>query len=277
MNDWFIERDENRLSFGYAVNQRIYCESSSYQKIEVVETKAYGKMLIIDDFVMLTEADEFVYHEMISHVPIYFHKNPERVLIIGGGDGGTVREVAKYSCVKKITLCEIDSMVVEVSQKYFPDLTKSLDDPRVNVKIGDGVAYVESLTQEYDLIIIDSTDPIGPGEGLFTQNFYSHVARALRPGGMMVAQTESPWYDKKMLQKIYQNISQNFSHTKPYIGSIPTYPRGLWSWTLASQDSLEQGNEDRFSTVKKDLKYLTPDLVKGIFHLPAFYHHKIFS
>lgn len=279
MSNWFIEKEKEELIFGYAFNKQLYQGKSDYQEIKVIDTKAYGKMLVIDDFVMLTETDEFVYHEMISHIPICYHRGPESVLVIGGGDGGTVREILKHQDIKRVVLCEIDRLVVDVSKKYFPNLASSLSHPKVEVKIADGIQYISQCVEEFDIIIVDSTDPIGPGESLFTKEFYQSVSRALKPEGHMVLQSESPWYDKEILSKIYRNVAGAFPVLKPYVGSVATYPRGLWSWTMASQKgtNFQQCSLDRFMIIKDSLKYLTASQLQNVFDIPPFYKDKLQS
>jgi spermidine synthase len=277
MSLWFSETEQDQIRFQCRIENVLFSQQSEFQKVEVVETVAYGRMLIIDDCVMVTDGDEFVYHEMISHIPICLHKNPENVVVIGGGDGGTVRELLKHKQVKKVTLCEIDKVVVDASKQFFPNVSCALDDPRVDVRIGDGIEYVRGLHQEVDLMIIDSTDPIGPGEGLFSGKFYQSVASALKTGGLMVAQSESPWFDEPILARIQQNIRTGFKNVYPYIGSIPTYPRGLWSWTMASQEPIDvQGfDRQRFQAVAPSLSYLNEGLFLGAFCLPPFFRAKL--
>ncbi|MBC61891.1 MAG: spermidine synthase [Zetaproteobacteria bacterium] len=277
MTSWFVEKDADELSYGYSLKETLFSGKSHFQEIKVFETKAYGKMLTIDDFVMLTESDEFVYHEMIAHVPMLHHKSPRRVLVIGGGDGGTVREILKHQEVEHIVLCEIDSLVIDVSKKYFPKVSQKLDDPKLTIHIGDGFQFMREQKNAFDIILIDSTDPIGPGEGLFTKEFYASVSKALCPGGLLTIQSESPWAQAKFLEKIYQNIKGSFQTVKPYIGSVPTYPRGLWSWTLATNDSTWKSSFDlsRFNTFQGELEYLTEGMMRNIFDLPNFYKKKL--
>lgn len=276
-NKWFIEEDNKELRFGYATENKIFSAESEFQKIEIFETKAYGRMLVIDGCVMTTEKDEFVYHEMISHIPTCYHKDPKSVLVIGGGDGGTVRELVKHECFEEITLCEIDGMVVDVSKEFFPTIAKELNHPKVKVCIEDGIKFIQENKNSYDIIIIDSTDPIGPGEGLFTNDFYKDVKAALKTDGLVCIQSESPWYKKEFLQKITSNLSSAFKTIRPYVGSVATYPRGLWSWTLATNS--KQGlnfTEERFSKISKNLNYLTFTQAKYIFDIiPPFYRKKL--
>lgn len=272
---FFKENSDPSLQF--EVDDVIFSKSTEFQELKIFETKALGRVMVLDDCVMISQKDEFVYHEMISHIPVGFHNSPKTVVVIGGGDGGTVRELVKYSEIEKIILCEIDGDVVEASKRFFPEVACGLDDPRVEIRIGDGIEYVRGLDQFADIILIDSTDPVGPGEGLFTSQFYLSVKKALKKGGVMAAQSESPWLQKEFLCKIQRNISAGFDFVQPYVGSIPTYPMGLWSWTLASQHELNanQFNYPRFQKLESDLKYLTRGQISTIFDVPPFFRNKI--
>lgn len=280
MNLWVTEQEADHIRTGWAVTEVLFRGRSEFQTVDVVETKAYGTMLLLDGLVMITDADEFIYHEMISHIPLCLHPNPKRVLVIGGGDGGTVREILKHKSVEEVILCEIDDMVIEQSKRFFPQVADCLKpgvDSRVTVKVGDGVAFVKQLKNEMDVILVDSTDPIGPGEGLFSREFYRDVAGALKSGGLMAAQSESPWFTKDALSRIHRNISGGFKHRRSYVAPIPTYPRGSWSWTIAAQDPIDPAkfNSERFSKVENTLQYLSRDLMTGAFALPRFYLDKI--
>lgn len=277
MVNWFVEKENDELTFGYAVREQLYYGKSDYQEIKVFDTIAYGRMLVIDDFVMLTDIDEFVYHEMISHIPVCYHHHPESVLVIGGGDGGTVRELMKHQEIKRVVLCEIDQLVIDVSKKFFPKVAAALSNPKVEVKVADGIKYISQCAKEFDIIIVDSTDPIGPGEVLFTSEFYRSVRNALKPKGHMVLQSESPWYNKEILSRIYRNVAQSFPVLKPYVGSVATYPRGLWSWTMASlqEENFQHCYDSRFTQIKDSLKYLTLSNLKNVFDVPPFYRDKL--
>jgi spermidine synthase len=280
MNLWVTEQESDHIRTGWAVTEVLFSGRSEFQTVDVVETKAYGTMLLLDGLVMITDADEFIYHEMISHIPLCLHPNPKRVLVIGGGDGGTVREILKHNSVEEVILCEIDGMVIEQSKNFFPQVADCLKpgaDPRVKVQVGDGVAFVKGLKDAMDVILVDSTDPIGPGEGLFSREFYRNVAVALKKDGLMAAQSESPWFTKDALSRIHRNISGGFKYRKSYVAPIPTYPRGSWSWTVAAQNQIDPGSFDleRFSKVESSLQYLTRDLMTGAFALPRFYLEKI--
>lgn len=277
---WFTEYSDRRtVSLGLRFKSILHQEKSEFQMLEIFETLEFGRMMALDGLVMLTEQDEFVYHEMISHIPMAVHGNPRRVLVIGGGDGGTVTELVKYPGIEQITLCEIDGAVVESAKTYFPEVAAGLADPRVKVLIADGIDFVKSTPSgSFDLVLIDSSDPVGPGVGLFNRDFYQQVARILAKGGVMCAQTESPWLDATMLRRIQENLRANFAAVSPYIAPIPTYPRGLWSWTVASQDRIDP-SALKFSAkfAESSLQYLTPALLQTSFALPQFFVKKIGS
>ena len=279
MNLWVTEQESDSIRTGWAVTEVLFSGKSEFQTVDVVETKAYGTMLLLDGLVMITDADEFIYHEMISHIPVCLHPNPKRVVVIGGGDGGTVRELLKHKEIEEIILCEIDDMVIDASKKFFPKVAGCLmeNNPRVKVRVGDGVAFMKELKSEVDVILVDSTDPIGPGEGLFSREFYRDVASSLRPGGIMAAQSESPWFTPEALGRIHRNIAGGFKHRRSYVAPIPTYPRGSWSWTVAAQDPIDPAKFDhaRFGRVESSLQYLSKDLMTGAFALPKFYVDKI--
>lgn len=272
MELWTTEYHQN-VGLSFRTVKSLYHAQSPYQAIDIVETEAYGRMLLLDGAVMTTERDEFIYHEMISHVPLLAHPSPLRVLIIGGGDGGTVREVAKHPQVESIVLCEIDGLVIDVCREFFPELTSALDDPRVTTHVGDGVAYMAKVARDFDLVIIDSTDPIGPGEGLFTEAFYRNTFNALRPDGIMVAQTESPFLDTQVIRTIYPMYQRIFPIVRMYTGSIPTYPSGFWTWAFCSREyppNLPEANRERTVKIETACRYYNAALHNASFALPTF-------
>ena len=257
------------MSFSCKISQTLHVEKTEFQELAVIDTYQFGKMLVLDGMVMTTEADEFVYHEMIAHVALNTHPNPERVLVIGGGDGGAIREIIKHPTVKEAVLGEIDRRVVEVSQKYLPGIAGALTDPRVKLDIGDGVEHVRRNKGKYDVILIDSTEPIGPAVGLFSREFYQDVYQALTDDGIMVAQSESPFVNQDVIRMIHRNLSGIFPIKHLYLASIPTYPSGLWSFTIASKKwdplRVEPGKIKAIDT-----KYYTPEIHFGAFKLPKF-------
>ncbi len=237
MELWFTERHTPNVNFSIKVDRQIYSGRSEFQRIDVFESDEFGRFLTLDGYMMLTEKDEFIYHEMITHVPMAVHPNVRDVLVIGAGDGGVVRELARYDGIQSIDLVEIDELVVEVCKRYLPKTACRLDDPRVSAHYEDGVRFVRSCENQYDLIIVDSTDPFGPGEGLFTKEFYGSCYKALREDGIMVNQHESPFYkeDAAAMQQAHRRIAQSFPVCRVYQAHIPTYPSGHWLFGFASK------------------------------------------
>jgi len=270
LNLWFTETENSNLAVKYRIKQVLAHKKTKFQELLVVETERFGRALILDGAVQTTIADEYVYHEMIAHVPLFTHPQPQKVLIIGGGDGGTVRETLKHRSVEEIHIVEIDPEVVAAAKQYLPELSSGFNDPRVTIHHLDGIEYIAGCQNEYDVLIIDSSDPVGPAVGLFQSQFYRQAARALKDDGIFVAQTESPWLNFGLtLPEIYHNIKAAFPLTRMYICNIPTYPCGLWSFTLGSKryDPLEV-NPDKIADL--GYRYYTPDLHRAAFVLPRF-------
>lgn len=277
-NIWLTDRDENiALSLRHR-GDVLYKKKTPYQKVEVFDSYAYGKLLAIDDMVMATERDEHAYHEMIVHVPMLTQKNPKKVLIIGGGDGGTVREVLKHESVEKVVMVEIDEAVVEASKLHLPSLAKELDNPKLELIIGDGIAYVKQAPEgEYDLVIVDSSDPVGPAEGLFSVEFYGNCYRILNENGILVGQSESPRFHVKAFQELFHVYDQVFGKVKVwcYLTFISTYPTGMWSFCYCSKGDLDpfknfDKERSKAFSEKHDLKYYNEDMHKAAFALPTF-------
>ena len=268
----YTEMSEEGMGISVKVNSTIYHDESDFQTIDIIETPALGKMLILDGLVMTSDRDEFFYHEMIAHVPMNSHPCPNNVLVIGGGDGGTVREVLRHSCVEKVVLCEIDGLVVDACKKYLPNIAGKLDDARVDVQIRDGVEFMQGKKDEFDIILIDSTDPLGPGVGLFTEEFYTNVKNALKKGGIVVAQSESPFADQKEMKLMYALLKKVFPIVRPYVGPMPTYPGGYWSWAFCSVDvePLSFIDEKRVEEISQDSKLYNKDIHRSVFALPNF-------
>ena len=273
-NDWFIEEYKGQVgALSFRVDELLFEGKSPYQDIKVVYNPFFGNIMLLDDLVMLTEKDEFFYHDMLVHVPMVSASNPEQVLIIGGGDGCSVREALKHISVKRVVLCEIDEMVINVAREYFPGLASMLNDQRVEIRVGDGIEYTKSLQSEFDCILIDSTDPIGPAVGLFTIEFYANVRDALREGGVMGAQMESPAWRLEEVADIRSNIEKAFGNAHLYLCPIPCYPSGLWSFTLSFK---AQGKDplvfdmERANAVAGDCTYYNPEVHKAAFALPNF-------
>lgn len=270
MELWYTEKQTENLGITCKIKESLHTEHTRYQHLAVIDTLQFGRMLTLDGLVMTTEKDEFVYHEMISHVALNTHPNPEKVLVIGGGDGGTIREVVKHPKVKKAMLVEIDKRVIEVSKQYLPSISCALEgNPKVEILVDDGIKYVYENKNAYDVILVDSTDPIGPAQGLFSREFYQKTFECLREDGIMVAQTESPFLNGELIRRIYKDISSIYPITKLYTASIPTYPSGFWSFTIGSKTYDPEKVDDK-DILEFDTKYYCKDVHKGAFKLPVF-------
>jgi spermidine synthase len=274
MELWYTEKHTDTVNFSIKVNKQIYSEKSPFQQIDFFESEEFGTFFTLDGLMMVTEKDEFVYHDMISHIPMATNPNIKRVLIIGGGDGGSVRELTRYNTIEKIDMVEIDEMVVRSCQKYLPITASKLNDPRVSLYFQDGVKFVEGKFNEYDLIIVDSTDPIGPGEGLFSESFYTNCFNALSENGILINQNESPYYPNyaKEMKRSHSKISKIFPISKVYQFHIPTYPSGHWLFGFASKklDPIKDFQKESWEALGLETKYYNTDLHTGCFALPTF-------
>lgn len=273
MSTWYSELYPNvNAKLSLHVIDKLHSEKSKFQKVEVIQTDFFGKVLLIDGLIMLTERDEFIYHEMIAHVPINVHPNPQRVLVIGAGDGGTMRELLRHNEIKKLDLVEIDKTVHDVCRKFFPEMSASFDDRRVTAYWEDGVKFVKETENEYDLIVIDSTDPFGPGEGLFTTDFYTDCFNILSNNGILVNQSESPQWTPDYVKGIHEKMSKIFPVFKFYQAFIPTYPSGHWLFGFASKnlDPIEDQKPGRWLEKKLETKYYNAEVHKAAFALPNF-------
>ncbi|KAF9624602.1 hypothetical protein IFM89_012024 [Coptis chinensis] len=263
------------------VEKILFQQKSKYQDVMVFQSSTYGKVLILDGVIQVTERDECAYREMITHLPLCSIPNPKKVLVIGGGDGGVLCEVSRHSSVEQIDICEIDAMVVDVSKQHFPDLAVGFQDPRVTLHIGDGVAYLNAVPEgTYDAIIVDSSDPIGPAQELFEKPFFQSVAKALRPGGVVCTQAESIWLHMHIIENIVANCRQIFKGSINYAWTtVPTYPSGVIGFMLCSTEGpavdfkhpvnpLDE-NEDH-SKAKGPLKFYNPEIHSAAFCLPSF-------
>lgn len=266
--NWFTEEQTPNLRLSCRIKDTLFSARSDFQDVVVVETEQYGTLLALDGFIQTNDVDEFVYHEMITHVPLFTHPNPKRVLIIGGGDGGAVREAVKHPSVEHVDLVEIDGMVVDVCRRFFPNISGELDNPKVTVRINDGIRFIQEVTEPYDVIIIDSSEPVGPGEGLFTPEFYQNVARALTEDGVLVAQTESPWTNAHVMQRAWAGIRSAFPVVALYLANVPTYPTGLWSFTMGCKK--DRHNQRTHDTAAIKTRYYTTGVHGGAFSLPPF-------
>lgn len=265
----------NPAGFGLAIKagKVLFSEQSDFQKVEIFETDSkLGRVLTLDDLMMTTEGDEFHYHEMIAHIPMMNHKCPKSVLVIGGGDGGTVREVLKHKTVERVVLCEIDGMVIDACKKYLPTISCGLDDPKVEILVKDAIEYIKDKKNEFDIVLIDSTDPMGPGEGLFTEEFYTNVKNSLKEGGIVAAQSESPVVNKEEIKKMYNLLKKVFPICSTYTSNIPTYPGGYWAWAFCSESvqPLSYIDEERCAEITKTCKIYNKDYHMARFALPNY-------
>ncbi|MGB4610968.1 MAG: polyamine aminopropyltransferase [Saccharofermentanales bacterium] len=273
MTMWFTENHTKDVCFAFKAKQ-LYSTESDFQQIDIYQTKDFGKVLVMDERIMLTEKDEKIYHEMIVHVPLAVHTDAEDVLIIGGGDGGALRELQRYPGIKSIDMVEIDSVVPEVAQHYLPEIAGDFEDSRFTLIIADGLKYVRTTKKKYDLIIVDSTDPFGPGESLFTREFYGNCYDILRADGLLVNQHESPYYksDAREVKSTYEKTKMIFPIDKLFQAHIPTYPSGHWLFGFISKkyDPLEDLQDVRWSKLGLDTFYYNLALHRGSFALPNY-------
>jgi len=277
-NMWFTDKDENQaLSLRYSGNV-LFKESSPYQTVSVYDTHSYGKMLAIDNMIMCTERDEFHYHEMLVHPALQLHGKAEKVLVIGGGDGGTIREVLRYPNVKEVTMVEIDDVVIKASKEWLPQVSCEFNNPRLKLIVGDGIEFVKkSAANAYDVILIDGSDPVGPAEGFFTVDFYHHAEKALKAGGILAAQGESPMFHTKAFIGLHHCLKEVFGNKNAYplLFYVPSYPSGMWSIQLATKNILspvadfDQSKAKSFSETN-GLRYYNSDIHRAAFALPSF-------
>lgn len=271
---WFTEAFElSGSSIGFRVTGKLEEVQSPFQKIEIWDTTDWGKLMVIDGAIMLTTRDNFLYHEMMSHPVLFTHSNPKRVVIIGGGDCGTLREVLKHKEVENAVQCDIDEQVTRLAEKYFPELCDSNNDPRAELLWDDGIAYMRNCAPDsVDIVIVDSTDPVGPAEGLFNQAFYESCLKALRPGGILVQQSESPLVHMELIKAMRQHMAAaGFADFRTLPFPQPCYPTGWWSCTLARKGSELSGFRERGAATKNfATRYYNADIHRAALLLPEF-------
>jgi len=270
---WIEEKLEikNGRALKIRIRKSLEKIKSKFQEIEVVESESFGKILLIDGVIMLTEADEFCYHEMIAHVPLCVHPKAQKVLVIGGGDGGTVREILKHDNIEKIEVCEIDKKVIEVSKRHFPNLGNSFDNPKVKIFCEDGNKFIRERKDEYDLIVVDSSDPIGPAEVLFRKKFYEAMYQALKDDGIVVTQAESFFYHQKIIKSLFSFIKDIYPISEYYYTLVPTYPSGMIGFTFCSKKYHPIKDFNKIEALRlTDLKYYNQDIHRAAFSLPTF-------
>jgi spermidine synthase len=265
---YFIEEYRQGFGLSMRIEKILHMEESRYQHVAVFETLSYGRVLVLDGCVMTTDKDEFYYHEILVHPAMRVARDPRKVLIIGGGDGGTAREVLKYGSVERVDMVEIDEKVVEVSKKFFPALSCSFNEPRLNLMIRDGVKYAAECRETYDVILVDSTDPKGPAVALISEPFFRSCLRIMADDGAFAAQTESPFYHADSMRTIYRNLRREFPKVHPYFAPVPTYG-GYWSYCLATKrrdPALPVG-----APMVPGLRYYNDSVHESLFHIPEAY------
>lgn len=274
MELWYSEMHTEDVKFSIRIQKQLLADKSDFQTIDVFESNEFGRFFTLDGLVMVTEKDEFIYHDMIVHVPMATNPKIKKVLVIGAGDGGTIRELTRYKNIEKIDVVEIDKLVVDVCLEYFPHTSIGFKDERVQIFYEDGLKFVRNKENEYDLIIVDSTDPFGPGEGLFTKEFYGNCYKALTEEGILVNQHESPYYASyaKSMQRAHKRITEFFPIAKVYQAHIPTYPSGHWLFGFASKkyDPITDLNADAWNALGIKTKYYNTALHVGCFALPNY-------
>lgn len=274
MELWYTEQHTDHVRFSMKVKEQLFNRQSDYQHIAILDTEEFGRVLTLDGYLMITEKDEFIYHEMIVHVPMATNLGIKKVLVIGAGDGGTIRELTRYPEIELIDMVEIDPMVVEACKEFIPQTASKLEDPRVHIYYEDGLKFVRRKVNEYDLIIVDSTDPFGPGEGLFTKEFYGNCYKALTVKGILVNQHESTYYDEyvEAMKRAHARIKETFPIAKVYQAHIPTYPSGHWLFGFASKyyDPLKDFKEEEWERLGFQTKYYNTRLHRGAFALPNY-------
>ena len=272
MTQWVVDLVGGGVGQALQVDDVLYDGVSAYQHIQVAVSPLFGRMLILDDAVQTTERDEHIYHEMLVHLPLLTHPAPRRILIIGGGDGGTLEEALKPP-VAQATMVEIDRAVVDVSRAYLPGIAGgAFDDRRARLLITDGIAFVRETADRFDAILVDSTDPKGPGVALFSEEFFAMCARVLAPDGILSMQSGSLLYQRDLLDRVHHKLSAVFPLVIPYWAAVPAYPGTLWTFTLASRDA-DPRRVDRQAAARRSegfgLRYYSPDAHHAALSLPA--------
>ncbi|CAN7139678.1 unnamed protein product [Brassica rapa subsp. narinosa] len=269
------------------VEKVLFKDKSDYQEVLVFESATYGKVLVLDGILQLTEKDEFAYQEMIAHLPLCSTPSPKNVLVVGGGDGGVLREISRHSSVEVIDICEIDKMVIDVSKKFFPELAVGFEDPRVQLHIGDAVEFLQQSPEgKYDAIIVDSSDPVGPAQALVEKPFFETLARALKPGGVLCNMAESMWLHTHLIEDMISVCRQTFKNVQYAWSSVPTYPSGVIGFILCSTDgpAVDFKNPinpieklDGAMTYKREMKFYNSDMHRAAFALPTFLRREVAS
>ena len=275
MNDkLFRESDPfSPIAYSYKINDILYSGRSQYQEIQVLDSPDFGRILVLDGVVQLTERDEFFYHEMLAHIALQAHLNPKNIMIIGGGDGGTLREVIKHEPVRNVQLVELDEEVIEISKRYFPSLSAGFADERVQVKEMDGSHFVKTTAEKYDVVIVDSTDPVGSAQSLFSEQFFSDVRSILNEDGILVIQTESLHFHRDFVVEIQKKLGRLFEIVRLYTVPLATYAGNWWTFSIASRKYVPDMPNRKFTV---NTKYYDEQVHKNAF-LPETVYKKLIS
>ncbi|MDY3004734.1 MAG: polyamine aminopropyltransferase [Christensenella hongkongensis] len=277
-DNWFYEYFTDSAKFGIKIREHLIDTKSKFQKIDFYDSYEFGRFFTLDGFIMMTQRDEFIYHEMLVHVPMAVKPDVKRVLVIGGGDGGAVRELTRYKTIEKIDMVEIDEKVVSLCREYLPQTAGKLDDGRVTLHFCDGIAFVRDAKEQYDLVLVDSTDPVGVGEGLFSMQFYEDCFRLLTEDGVMINQHESPYYegDALEMERAHKKLAAVFPVCRVYQFHMPTYASGHWLFGFASKkkDPLVF-DEEAWNALGIETDYYNTKLHKGCFALPTYVQRRL--
>lgn len=273
MSEWLTDVGGPGFAHTYRIEEDLYGGRSPFQEIRVIANRDFGRMLVLDEAVQTTERDEFIYHEMLAHVPLLAHAAPRRVLIIGGGDGGVLEEALKHP-LEAAVLVEIDRDVIEVTRHFLPQIPGgAFEDPRTRLHIADGIRYMDETAETFDVILVDSTDPKGPAVGLFAEAFYAAAGRRLTPSGLIAVQSGSPLYQQDLIRMVRANLGAVFPHVATYTATVPTYPGGLWTFTIGAAGADPRAVSEEMvarRTAGFALQYLTPQIYRAAFALPPF-------
>lgn len=274
MEFWFSEHHTENVKISIKVDKQLYSEETEYYRIDIFDSYEFGRVSAIDGYIVTTEKDMFIYHEMLSHIPMAVHPNPKNILVFGAGDGGVIGELLKYPEVEHIDMVEVNEGLIEVYKKYFPGCASSLDDPRVSIHSDNPLRFVRHIVDKYDVIIVDSTGFYGPGESLLTREFYGGCYKALKEDGIMVNQHQSTFYedDSRETQKAHMRIFESFPISKVYQAHIPSYPSGYWLFGFSSKKyhPVSDLNPEKWNQRGIDTHYYTTNLHRGCFALPAY-------
>jgi len=266
---WFRETVRDQVGQIVRFSRLLLSEKTPFQQIDIFETGQFGRILVLDGAINVGEKEEFIYSEMLAHVPLFVHPQAQSVLVIGGGDGGVLREALKHP-INRIDLVEIDGRVIEISRQYFPEISCGLDDPRVRIHIEDGPQFVAGFQDTYDIIVVDSTDPIGVGRVLYEETFYRNVYRALKHNGIVTTQSESPFFDKDIIKDLYPKLRRVFPLVRTYLAPVPFYPGTYWSFAFCSKgiDPLDDFHPSDALMTQVETRYYDEHVHKGAFIVP---------